>query len=395
VHRNVSPETIPALNKRIAILGSTGSIGRSALAVLEHMPPGFEVVGLAAGSRWEALAEQVRRWRPRYAAISDGSCRDALMREVPPGTEVLAGPSGLEELVERCGCDWVLSSIVGLGGLAATVKAVELGKQVAVANKEALVVAGPLLTRLASCSGADIIPVDSEHSAVFQAIRCGSAEEVQRIFLTSSGGPFRTWPKEQIASASVEQALHHPVWDMGPKITIDSATMMNKALEVVEARWLFDVPAERIEVLIHPEAIVHALVEFRDGSIIAQLGAPDMRGPIQYALTYPQRWPAAGPRLSLRDLRQLRFEPPDPQRFPAVQLGFDVAARGGSAGAVLNAANEEAVEAFRARRIKLGAIAEVTADTLSRHSWIESPDWADLLAVDSWARNEVRQCLKC
>jgi 1-deoxy-D-xylulose-5-phosphate reductoisomerase len=287
VHRNVSPETIPALNKRIAILGSTGSIGRSALAVLENMPPGFEVVGLAAGSRWEALAEQVQRWRPRYAAISDGACRDALMREVPAGTEVLAGPSGLEELVERCGCDWVLSSIVGLGGLAATVKAVELGKQVAVANKEALVVAGPLLTRLARRSGADLIPVDSEHSAVFQAIRCGSAEEVQRIFLTSSGGPFRTWPKEQIASASVEQALHHPVWDMGPKITIDSATMMNKALEVVEARWLFDVPAERIEVLIHPEAIVHALVEFRDGSIIAQLGAPDMRGPIQYALTYP------------------------------------------------------------------------------------------------------------
>ena len=301
----------------------------------------------------------------------------------------------MSELVELSDCDIVLSAIVGTAGLAATVKAVQMGKRVAIANKETLVVAGPLITRLAQESGAELIPVDSEHSAIFQAMHSGRRDELLRIYLTSSGGPFRSWTMEQIQQARLADALIHPVWDMGPKITIDSATMMNKALEIVEARWLFDVPVDKIEVLIHPEAVVHSMVEFHDGCLIAQLGTPDMRIPIQYALTYPRRLPSHGEPLDIVAIGQLNFETPDAVRFPALQLGFDVARSGGSSGAVLNAANETAVDAFREGQIEFGDIAEVVSDALARHQWIESPNMTEVLEADAWARNEVRACSRC
>ena len=270
-----------------------------------------------------------------------------------------------------------------------------MGKRIAIANKETLVVAGSLITQLAKQSGAELIPVDSEHSAIFQALHAGRRSELRRVYLTASGGPFLTWSRERIRQATVADALAHPIWDMGPKISIDSATMVNKALEIVEARWLVDLPDDKIEVLVHPQAVVHSMVEFQDGCLIAQLGTPDMRTPIQYALTYPRRLRSTGEPLDMLALGSLNFEAPDLARFPALQLGFEVATKGGSAGAVLNAANEAAVDAFRAGHIEFGDIADRVAGTLSRHQWIESPTMEELLQVDAWARNEVRACLSC
>ncbi len=381
--------------KRVIILGSTGSIGRNTLEVLAGLRDEFVVVGLAGGTRWQELVEQANRWQPEYIAIGDESLGARLEAEAPAGASVLAGGDGLEELVTRSECDIVVSAIVGTAGLLATVRAVRMGKRVAIANKETLVVAGALITRLARENGAELIPVDSEHSAIFQALHSGRREELHKIYLTSSGGPFRTWTMEQIREASLADAQVHPIWDMGPKITIDSATMMNKALEIVEARWLFDVPADKIEVLIHPETVIHSMVEFHDGCLIAQLGTPDMRIPIQYALTYPRRLPTCGEPLDIMALRRLNFETPDVVRFPALQLGFDVAAKSGSAGAVLNAANEAAVSAFRAGQIKFGEITDLVTDALSRHEWMDSPTMEQLLEADAWARNEVGACLKC
>jgi len=381
--------------RRVTILGSTGSIGCNTLDVLTSLGEDFEVVGLAAGRRWRELAGQVQTWRPGHVAIGDESSAQALQAEVGDRTTVLHGTQGLIDVIERSECDIVLSAIVGTAGLMATVKAVEMGKRIAIANKETLVVAGPLIKALARRSGSELIPVDSEHSAIFQAMHSGRHEELHRIYLTSSGGPFRTWTREQMRSAGLEDALAHPVWDMGPKITIDSATMMNKALEIVEARWLFDVECSKIDVLIHPQAVVHSMVEFRDGCLIAQLGTPDMRIPIQYALTYPHRRPASGEPLDVRAIRELKFEPPDVERFPALRLGYEVAQRGGSAGAVLNAANEAAVDAYRGGQISFGEITELAVDTLSRHSWSASPSLDELLEIDAWARNEVSACLKC
>ena len=381
--------------KRVTILGSTGSIGCNALEVLTRLEDEFEVVGLAAGRQWRNLARQAHRLRPKYVAIGDEAHAQALKSEVPQGTTMLAGADGLAELIELSDCDIVLSAIVGTAGLAATIKAVQMGKRVAIANKETLVVAGPLITRLAQESGAELIPVDSEHSAIFQAMHSGQRDELLRIYLTSSGGPFRSWTMEQIRHARLEDALAHPVWDMGPKITIDSATMMNKALEIVEARWLFDIPADKIEILIHPEAVVHSMVEFQDGCLMAQLGTPDMRIPIQYALTYPRRLPSLGEPLDMLAVRQINFDPPDMVRFPALQLGFDAARAGGSAGAVLNAANEAAVAAFREGLIDFGEIAELVADALAGHEWIAAPSMTELLEADAWARNEVSACSRC
>ncbi len=381
--------------KRVAILGSTGSIGRNTLDVLSTLSDHFEVVGLAAGQRWSALAEQVTRWRPPFLAIGDATHLRDLQSAVDSETRVLAGPRGLVDLVERSDCDIVVSAIVGTAGLMATVRAVELGKRVAIANKETLVVAGPLITELARGSGSELIPIDSEHSAIFQAMHSGTRDELHRIYLTSTGGPFRTWSSDRMRQARLEDALAHPVWNMGPKITIDSASMMNKALEIVEARWLFDVPHDRIDVLIHPEAVIHSMVEFRDGCLIAQLGTPDMRIPIQYALTYPQRLPSRQAPLDLASVHRLHFEAPDPQRFPALALGAEVARRGGSTGAVLNAANEAAVEAYRAGQINFGEIAELVTDTLGRHRPIDVPTLHDLLEIDAWARLEVSTCTHC
>jgi 1-deoxy-D-xylulose-5-phosphate reductoisomerase len=283
--------------------------------------------------------------------------------------------------------------VVGAAGLAPVIAAAKAGKTIALANKEALVVAGSIVMPTAREHGATIIPVDSEHSAVFQSLRSGKASEIRKIILTASGGPFRTWTKAKIENATVTEALAHPNWKMGPKITIDSATMMNKALEIIEAHWLFDLPAEKIEVLIHPQSIVHSMIEFLDGSIIAQLGTPDMRTPIQYALTHPERYDGCSTRLEWSKIREMNFEVPD-ERFPALQLGYEVVRLGGTSGAVVNAANEVANEMFRAGELRFGQIVERVEGVLRRHQragFVARPTLEQLLAADQWARREARQ----
>ena len=293
------------------------------------------------------------------------------------------------EAVSSPTVDRVLSAYVGIAGLRATWKAVEAGKTVALANKESLVVAGPLITQLAQQTGAQILPVDSEHSAVFQALRSGQPKEVRRIILTASGGPFRTKKKEELASVTVEEALAHPTWKMGRKITVDSATLMNKALEIIEARWLFGVTAEQIAVVIHPQSIVHSMVEFVDGSVIAQLSPPDMRLPIQYALYYPERCPGIARKIDWTQVLDLRFEPPDPERFPAIRLGLEAARRGGTAGAVLNAANEAAVECFLQGRLRFDQIVPACEAVLESHPFDPEPTLERIFELDSWARREI------
>ena len=380
------------MHHRIVILGSTGSIGCSALDVIAALGRDVCVVGLGAGRDWRKLADQTTRLRVDTVALADEAHADDLRQACPAGTRVLTGPEALVELVQISDADFVLSAIVGVAGLPATLAAVERGLDVGLANKESLVVAGSILMPQARQRGGRLIPVDSEHSAIFQSLSGGDSKEVRHIYLTASGGPFRTWPPERIEQATVEQALNHPTWSMGPKITIDSATMMNKALEIIEAHHLFNVDIERIKVLIHPESIVHSMVEFHDGSTIAQLGVPDMKTPIQYAITYPQRVPGIAEPLSWEEPRRFNFEPPDYERFPALALGYEAARRSGSCGAVLNAANEAAVELFRAGDIPFGRIAKLAQRALERHRCIEQPTLAELMAADAWARQEVCKC---
>ena len=377
----------------MAILGSTGSIGRNCLEVLGGLAGEYDVVGLAARGSWQLLARQCERWHPPLVALCDDEHAAALKASLNGRTRVLAGPNAMTRLIDESQCDTVVCAVVGAAGLAAIHQAVQRGLHVALANKEAMVVAGSVLMPVARRQGATIIPIDSEHSAVFQAMQAGRADEVRRVILTASGGPFREWTCQQIGQATLEDALNHPTWNMGPKISIDSATMMNKALEIIEARWIFDLDPANIEVVVHPESIVHSLVEFCDGSIVAQLAMPDMRTPIQYALTYPQRRACPSERLDLHALRQLTFEAPDEQRFPALRLGRQAACRGGTAGAVLNAANEAAVELFREGKIRFTAIAELVERALDGHRWLACPSLAELMAADRWARDEVTQCL--
>lgn len=379
--------------KRIAILGSTGSIGTSTLDAVRALGPEFRVTGLSASRRWRELVKQAEEVGPAAVAIANPALAAEMRPFMKGSTELLVGPAGLVELARRDDNDFVVAAIVGAAGLESTIAAVAQGKAVGLANKEALVVAGSVLIPLARQTGATLLPIDSEHSAVFQSMAAGRRNEVHKIYLTASGGPFRTWSAEQMAEATLEDALRHPTWSMGPKITIDSATMMNKALEIVEAAWLFDLPPESIEVLIHPESIIHSMVEFCDGSVIAQLGTPDMRTPIQYALTYPERRVGCARRLEFGNIRRLNFEPPDFERFPALQMGFEVARAGGTAGAVFNAANEAAVEAFQQRRISFGKIVELTRRVLDRHTVERNPDLGTLLEADRWARQEVAECL--
>jgi 1-deoxy-D-xylulose-5-phosphate reductoisomerase len=304
------------MRRRLVILGSTGSIGKSALDVVASRPDEFDVVGLSAGTRAQTLLEQAREFNVDCIALADEQHREPLTTQAPPGTQVFTGSAGLIELVEASQADLVLTAIVGAAGLPSTLRTVELGIDVALANKESLVVAGDIIIPLAAETGSRLIPVDSEHSAIFQSLQSGRAEEVRRILLTASGGPFRTWTTEQIQQATLADALQHPTWTMGPKITIDSATMMNKALEIIEAHYLFGIPANRIDVLVHPESIVHSMVEFIDGSTVAQLGTPDMRTPIQYALTYPERVDGIADHIDWTQISRLNFELPDETRFP-------------------------------------------------------------------------------
>jgi len=389
--------------RRIALLGSTGSIGRSTLEVVAGSRGGLEIVAISGHRRLEDLCRQARQFRPRFVVATDElAARGFDWSALPPGTELLSGPRGLTRIVQLPEVDIVLSAVVGSAGLTGTWEALAAGKTVALANKETLVMAGPQVMRLAASRGAKILPVDSEHSAVFQVLAesaVGTAlrgvpatrSDLKRIILTASGGPFRSWTRAQMETATVQDALAHPTWRMGEKITIDSATMMNKALEIIEARWLFDLPPERIDVVIHPQSIVHSLVEFVDGSVLAQLSPPDMKLPIQYALTWPQRQPSPARRLDLTEALRLDFEPPDEERFPALGLGREVAAAGGTAGAVLNAANEAAVASFLAGEMPFMEIVPACRAVLESHTFDADPSVAELLRLDAWARQEMQR----
>jgi len=383
------------MTKRIAILGSTGSIGTNALRVIEALGGDYEVAALTAHSNVKLLAEQVRKFKPKIAVVANSDKVDeleALLRGVD--IEIQMGEKGLLAAASDKNVDIVIAAIVGAAGLEAILSAAKAGKTLAIANKEPLVIAGELLTETCRQNNAKILPVDSEHSAVFQAMQSGGAKEVNRIILTASGGPLRGFSAEQIQNVTIEQALAHPTWNMGKKVTIDSATMMNKALEVIEARWLFDVPVEKIEVLVHPESIVHSMVEFVDGSIIAQMSAPDMCLPIQYALTFPKRVKGITRHLKLEQIGKLTFEKPDMEVFKALKIGYQVARTGGTAAAVFNAANEAAVKEFLEGKIKFVNIIELIEYCLDRHKVKSNATLEDLLSADSWARNEVRECLK-
>jgi len=378
--------------KQIAILGSTGSVGKNALEVIDALGPGYRVVALSAHSSVRPLADQARRYQPRFIAVTDADYAQQLAELVVGlDVEILVGPQGLVQIAELEQVDVVLAAVVGAAGLPALLAAGRRGKRLAIANKEPLVIAGELLREETQKHGGIILPVDSEHSAVFQAMQSGTHEEVKRIILTASGGPFRQATAEELQDVTAEQALSHPVWNMGPKITIDSATMMNKAFEIIEARWLFDMPVDRVEVLIHPESIVHSLVEFVDGSTIAQLGEPDMCLPIQYALTYPARVAGIAKELRLEEIGTLTFAKPDFRTFRSLSLAYEVAQAGGTAPVVFNAANEAAVEEFLAGRIKFVSIVEFIEHCLDKHNIKTKVSLEELLEADAWARREVTE----
>jgi 1-deoxy-D-xylulose-5-phosphate reductoisomerase len=371
-------------------LGSTGSIGQSALEVIAASEGRLRAVALSAHARLDRLITQAAQCRPRWVVATDEAAAKLFdWSGLPQETELVVGQDGLERIVADDAVDTVLAGIVGSAGLRSTWAALEAKKTVALANKESMVMGGALLTRLARERGALILPVDSEHSAVFQALQAGRPEEVRRVVLTASGGPFRDLPLSEFRQVTVDDALAHPTWEMGPKITVDSATMMNKALEIIECHWLFDLPSERIDVVIHPQSIVHSFVEFIDGSIVAQLGMPDMRLPIQYALEYPHRRAGKAPRLDWERSWHLDFAPPDPERFPALELGLQCAEAGGTSGAVVNAANEAAVEAFLEGELHFTEIVPACRSVLDAHHFDPDPSLQRLLELDRWARQEV------
>ena len=354
--------------RRLAILGSTGSIGVQALDVVQRFPDRFEVVGLAAARNVPLLLDQIRRYRPRLAAVADASAAKAVREAAPRGIEVLEGDTGAIAVASHPDVDFVLAAISGAAGLRSTAAAIEASKTVGLANKESLVLAGELLLARAAARGAPILPVDSEHSAIHQSLVGHNRSEVRRLILTASGGPFRSMPAEKLPDVTPEQAKKHPIWSMGDKITIDCATLMNKGLEVIEARWLFEVEPSRIDIVVHPEAVVHSMVEYIDGSMVAQLGISDMRGPISYALGHPGRLRLDLAPLDLARLGKLTFEPPDPDRFPAFTLAYRALERGGTSPAVLSGADEGAVAAFLAGRCRFTQIAEICADVLEAHA---------------------------
>jgi 1-deoxy-D-xylulose-5-phosphate reductoisomerase len=378
--------------RKIALLGSTGSIGRSTIEVVCGSAGRLQIIALSAHRRLSELCQQAQRLLPRYVVATDEAAASRFdWSALPPETQLLVGQTGLDRIARLPEIDIVLSAVVGSAGLTGTWAALDAGKTVALANKETLVMAGPQVMRLAAQRGTRVLPVDSEHSAVFQAIQAGCRDEVKRIVLTASGGPFRSWSLAEMERATVADALAHPTWQMGEKITIDSATMMNKALEIIEARWLFDLPPDQIDVVIHPQSIVHSLVEFIDGSVVAQLSPPDMKLPIQYALTWPERRPSPARKLDLTQSLQLDFEPPDEDRFPALRLGREVAAAGGTAGAVLNAANEAAVASFLAGELPFMEIVPACREVLESHSFNADPTLDELLQLDAWARQEIQR----
>jgi 1-deoxy-D-xylulose-5-phosphate reductoisomerase len=375
--------------RKIAILGATGSIGKSALDLIERSPERFQVIAVTACTNAEALADIARRTRAKLAVVADES-RLSELQQLLTGTGCRAA-SGESALIEAaCGeADLVIGAIVGCAGLRPVMAAVEAGKTVALANKEALVTAGQLMTGAAQSSGATLLPVDSEHNAIFQCLAGGRIDQVSRIILTASGGPFRTASPEMIAAATPAQAVAHPNWSMGAKISVDSATMMNKGLELIEARFLFGLPSERIDILIHPQSVVHSLVEFVDGSVLAQLGTPDMRIPIAYALAWPERMETPAQRLDLAEIARLDFEAPDLRRFPALRLARDALEAGGAAPIVLNAANEVAVAGFLAGRLRFPEIAQSVEQALASGEFAAPASVEDVLEIDRATRCRV------
>lgn len=381
--------------KQIAILGSTGSIGTQTLDVVRQHRSEFAVYALTAHRSVEMLIEQALEFNPAVVCIADESCyprlRDALS-DLP--IKVMAGEKALEEIVTMPAIDVVVAAMVGYAGLPPTIAAIKAKKTIALANKETLVVAGEIICRLAQRYKVNILPVDSEHSAIFQSLVGEDMTSVEKLLLTASGGPFRTFSLEQMQHVTAAEALQHPNWDMGAKITIDSASMMNKGFEVIEARWLFDIPVEKIQVLVHPQSVVHSAVQFIDGSVKAQLGTPDMRMPIQYALTYPARWQSDVPRLDLFATQSLTFEEPDMQRFPNLALAYEAMNRGGNMPCVLNAANEVVNLAFREGRCGFLQMSDVIANTMEKTDFIAEPTYEDYVQTDKIARKIAMKLLK-
>ncbi len=382
----------------VTILGATGSIGRQTLDVLARNPERYRVLGLTAGHRWRELAEHCLTWRPRFAALADEQAAEALrnhLHEAGSHTQVLAGHAGVAEVAALQEADTVVAAIVGAAGVRPTLAAVEAGKKILLANKETLVVTGALFMDAVKRHGATLLPVDSEHNAIFQCLPAeGVGPGVRRLLLTASGGPFRGWTREQLTTVTPEQAVCHPNWDMGPKISVDSATLMNKGLEYIEACWLFDVAPERIEVVIHPQSVVHSMVEYLDGSVLAQMGTPDMRTPIACALSWPERIESGASRLDFATLSGLDFQAPDNQAFPCLALARQAMEEGGAATAVLNAANEEAVAAFLDRRLGFNAIGAVVEETLQRTPSSRCADVDAVMDVDARARVLARSLIR-
>ena len=377
--------------RTIAILGSTGSIGCSALEVIAGYPDRFRVGYLSANRNIDLLRDQINRFRPAGVVVADEERAAALRSAIGNATEILCGSAGLLEIVGRDGVDMVLSALVGFAGLKPTLRAVEAGKDVALANKETLVVGGELIMAQARSRGVRILPVDSEHSAIFQCLQGEDVHAIERLILTASGGPFLHHPKEKFHSVTVAEALNHPTWRMGNKITIDSATLMNKGLEVIEAYWLFGVPPEKIDVVVHPQSVIHSMVEFVDGSMKAQLGMPDMKLPILYALAYPDRLPMSSRRIDFGALRQMSFHPPDLDKFECLPLAFRALQMGGTAPAVLNAANETAVQMFLDGEIPFSSIPSVIRDALETHTPLHAFTLADLERIDGETRARARR----
>ncbi len=371
----------------ISILGSTGSIGVNVLDVVDRMPGAFEVKALAAGKNGSRLSEQIEKYHPSFVSVSDreqaAEIRTAARRS---GTKVLCGPEAAEEIAALDGVDLVVSAITGMAGFRPTLAAIEKGKVLALANKESMVVGGALIRAAARRSGARIIPVDSEHSGVFQCLRRENRKRVRLVILTASGGPFFRTPLAELGRKTVDEALRHPRWRMGRKVTVDSATMINKGLELIEARWLFDIPPARLDVLIHPQSMVHSLVELEDGSVLAQLSATDMRLPIQYALTYPGRVDSSLPRLDLAEVGKLEFFPVELRRYPLFAAARKALEEGGSAPVAINAANETAVAAFLAGKIRFTGITDVVEDVMSKHGTVPVDSVATITAIDLEAR---------
>jgi 1-deoxy-D-xylulose-5-phosphate reductoisomerase len=372
--------------EKVAILGSTGSIGTSTLAVIKEHPEQFEVVALAAGNNAKLMIQQVKEFQPRLVSMATREAAEAVKREVGDEVRVMWGDEGLKEVASSPDSTYLVSALVGSKGLVPTLEAIRAGKKIGLANKETLVTAGHIVTAEAKKHQVPLLPIDSEHSALFQCLHGERMDDVERVIITASGGAFRDWSREELVNATVEQALNHPNWAMGNKITIDSATMMNKGFEVIEAHWLFDFPYEKIDVVLHPQSVIHSMVEFQDGAVMAQLGTPDMRVPIQYALTYPKRMQLTTKRLDFVQLSRLDFKAMDFKRYPCLKMAYDAGKAGGTVPAVLNAANEVAVQTFLQGKCTFLAIEEIIERTLDAHQAVSNPSLEEIEEADRWAR---------